>query len=104
MTHQINAVAVDEGTILIDGHTVTGIDEAAEVLALALQSDPNVILLIESTPTAHYRAIGMVIYASQRVGVPLGNIRWTTDDGDVISFGDLKARSNGQVRPETDVY
>lgn len=92
MTDQINAVAVDEETVPIDGRTVTGVDEAAEVLALALHRDPNFILLIESTPTAHYRAIGIVIYASQRVGVPVENIRWTTDDGDVVGFGDLNSR------------
>lgn len=92
MKNQINAVAIDEQTILVDGHPMVGIDEVADALALALDNDPDFILLIESRPTAHYKAIGTVIYASQRIGVPIENIRWTTDDGDVVSFGDLQSR------------
>ena len=94
MNNQISAVVVDEMTILIGGRTLVGMDEVADALASALQNDPNFILLIESRPTEYYKGIGTVIYASQRVGVPVENIRWTTDDGDVVSFGELKDRNS----------
>jgi Tfp pilus assembly pilus retraction ATPase PilT len=94
MNNQLSAVVVDETTISIDGRTLVGMDEVADALASALQNDPNFILLIESRPTEHYKGIGTVIYASQRAGVPVENLRWTTDDGDVMSFGELKDRDS----------
>jgi hypothetical protein len=51
-------------------------------------------LVIESTPTGHYRGIGTVIYASQRAGVSVENLRWTMDDGTAVSFEELKARNS----------
>ncbi|VXB29939.1 hypothetical protein [Massilia sp. 9I] len=92
MNRLISAVVVDDTTIVIDGRRLIGMDEVADALASALHSDPNFILLIESRPAEHYKGIGTVIYASQRVGVPVENLRWTTDDGDVVSFGELKDR------------
>jgi len=94
MTNQITAVVIDEKTILIDGRSLVGIESVSDALASALQSDPNFILLIEARPTAHYKGIGTVVYASQRVGVPVENLRWTTDDGDVVSFAELRDRTS----------
>jgi hypothetical protein len=93
MQNQIVAVVVDEETILLDGHMLIGKDELANAFKSALEGDPNFILLIGSKPTEHYKGIGTVIYASQRVGVPLENIRWTLDDGDVVTFDELRTRS-----------
>lgn len=94
MKKQITAVVVDDETILLEGRSLVGMDEVADALASALQSDPDFILLIEASPSAQYKGIGTVIYASQRVGVPVDNLRWTTDDGEVVSFGELKARNS----------
>ncbi len=94
MNHQITAVVLDEQTIEIDGRTLVGMDEVANALAAALQRDPNFILVIGSGPTEHYKGIGTVIYASQRVGVPVENLRWTMDDGEVVTFDELRARKS----------
>lgn len=93
MNNQITAAVLDDTTILLDGRKHVGMDEVANALASALESDPNFTLVIESTPSEHYRGIGTVIYASQRVGVPVENLRWTMDDGAVVSFEELKARN-----------
>ena len=94
MNNQITAVVVDDETISLDGRTLAGMDELANALGSALERDPNFILVIESTSTEHYKGIGTVIYASQRVGVPVGNLRLTMDDGEVLSFDELKARNS----------
>jgi hypothetical protein len=94
MNNQITAVVVDDHTILLDGRKHIGMDELANALGSALENDPNFTLVIESTPTEHYRGIGTVIYASQRAGVPVENLRWTMDDGAVVSFDELKARNS----------
>jgi hypothetical protein len=94
MNHQIRAVVVDDETILLDGQTLVGQDEVADALRSALERDPDFSLVIGSTPAEHYKGIGTVIYASQRVGVPVENLRWTKDDGEVVSFDELKARNS----------
>lgn len=63
---------------------------------MALERDPNFILMIGSKPTEHYKGIGTIIYASTRVGLPVENIRWTLDGNDVVTFEELKARSAAQ--------
>ena len=93
MNHQITAAVIDEQTIELDGHTLVGMDEVADALASALQRDPNLILVIASRPTEHYKGIGTVIYASQRAGMPVENLRLTTDEGEVVSLGELRARN-----------
>lgn len=93
MNNQITAVVVDDDTILLDGHKLVGMDEVASALESALESDPDFTLVIEPRSEGHYRGIGTVIYASQRVGVPVENLRWTTDDGALVSFDELKARN-----------
>jgi hypothetical protein len=93
MGNPIKAIIVDDETIVIDGRKLAEKDEIAEVLRQALQSDPNFILVIEPTKNGYYRGTGKVIYASQRVGVPVENLRYTTEDGEVISFDELRARN-----------
>lgn len=73
MNKQIKAVIIDPETILIDGRTLVGTDEVVEVLRSALQSDPNFTLVSGSIKIEYYKGTGTVIYASQRVGVPVGN-------------------------------
>lgn len=93
MDNQIKAVIVDDDTILIDGRKLVGQDALAEALRSALRSDPNFILVIEPTKNTHYKGTGKVIYASQRVGVPVENLRYTTEDGDVVTFEELRTRN-----------
>lgn len=93
MNNQILAVVVNDETILLDGRTLVGMDEIANALGSALENDPNFILVIGSEPTENYKGIGSIIYASQRVGVPVENLRWTMDNGDVLTFDELKARN-----------
>lgn len=93
MGNQIKAVIVDDETILIDGRTLLEQDEVADALSSALQHDPNLILVIEPTKNEYFKGIGKVIYASQRVGMPVANLRYTTEDGDVITFEELREKN-----------
>lgn len=96
MANRIVAIVVNDETILLDGSKLVGMDEVANALKAALEDDPSFILVIGSEPNEHYKGIGTIIYASQRVGVPVENLRWTMDNGDVITFDELKARSSTQ--------
>lgn len=69
------------------------ISEIVDGLRSAPESDPNFTLIIRSTSTGQYRGIGTLIYASQRVGVQIENLRWQMDDGEVMSFDELKAQN-----------
>ena len=93
MNHQITAVIVDDETILLDGRKLVGGNELGEALRSALQRDPNFVLVIGSRPTDHYKAIGTLIYSSQRAGVPVENLRFTTDEGEVVSLSELQAQN-----------
>jgi hypothetical protein len=93
MNNQIKAVIMDPETILIDGRKLVGTDEVADVLRSALQSDPNFTLVIEPVKNEYYKGTGTVIYASQRVGVPVENLRYTMEDGDVVTFDELRERN-----------
>lgn len=92
MRNQITAVIVDDDTITFDGNTLVGMDAVSDALRSALKSDPHLILVLEPAATEHYKGIGTVIYASQRVGIPVENLRWATTDGDVVTFDQLKTR------------
>jgi hypothetical protein len=89
----MKAVIIDPETISIDGRKLIGTDEVADVLRSALQSDPNFTLVIEPMKSEYYKGTGTVIYASQRVGVPVENLRYTTEDGDVVTFDELRERN-----------
>jgi hypothetical protein len=95
MGNHIKAVILDDETILLDGRKLIGQDELAEALGLALQGDPDFILVIEPAENDHYKGTGKVIYASQRVGVPVENLRYTMEGGEVVSFDELRARNSG---------
>lgn len=88
------ATVIDDETILLNGRMLTGMDEVANGLKSALELDPNLTLIIRPTAsTRHYKGIGTVIYASQRVGMPIENLRWQMEDGEVVTFDGLKARN-----------
>jgi len=93
MGNQIKAVIVDDETISIDGRTLLDRDALVDALGSALQRDPAVILVIAPQKNEYYKGIGQVIYASQHVGFPVENLRYTMEDGDVVSFDELRARS-----------
>ena len=92
MTNHIKAVIVDDDTILIDGKKLAGQDEVSDVLGSALRNDPDLILVIEPKAGC-YKGIGKVIYGSQRVGMPVENLRYTMEDGEVVTFDALRART-----------
>ena len=93
MNHQIKVIIVDDETVLIDGREIVERDEVAAALMSALKRDPNFILVIEPTKNSSYKGTGKVIYASQRVGVPVENLRYTMEHGDVVTFDELRART-----------
>jgi hypothetical protein len=62
--------------------------------ATGRDADPNFTLIIrQAASSGHYKGIGTVIYASQRVGVPVENLRWQMEDGEVVTFDESKARN-----------
>lgn len=94
MHSQIKALIVNDESILVDGRELAGIDEVANALKTALEQDPDLILVIEPAQDDDYKAIGTVIYASQRAGVPVENLRFTLADGDVVPLDELRARNS----------
>jgi hypothetical protein len=92
MDNPVKAVILDDETVVIDGRTLVGQEDIAEALRSALQRDPDFILVIEPMENAHYKGIGKVLYTSQRIGVPLGNVRYTTENGEVVTLDALRAR------------
>jgi hypothetical protein len=92
MGNQIKAVIVDDEMISIDGRTLLDQDALVDALRSALQRDPGVILVIAPQKDEYYKGIGKVIYASRHVGLPIENLRYTMENGDVVSFDELRAR------------
>ena len=92
MTNQIKAIIVDDDTISIDGRTLVEGAELAAALESAMQRDPGLVLIIEPRKPDDFKGIGKVIYASQAAGVPVGSLRFTMEDGEVLTFGELRAR------------
>jgi len=93
MDNHIKAVIPDNETILIDDRKLVEIEELAEVLKSALQKDPNLVLVIAPMRSDYYKGIGKVLYASHRVGVPLENLRYAMENGEVVTFDELRART-----------
>ena len=93
MNNQITAVILDDETISIDGQVLADNAALIDALRSALQRDPDVIVVIEATTSGYYKGIGKVMYGSQRVGVPVENLRYTTEDGHVVTFDELRARA-----------
>jgi len=93
MDNQIKAVVLDNETILIDDRKLVENEALAEALKSALQEDPNFILVIAPMRSEYYKGIGKVLYTSQRVGVPIENLRYAMENGDVVTFDALRART-----------
>lgn len=93
MSNQIRVVILDDETISIDGRRLLERAELEDAFRSAVQEDPDVILVIEPLKNAYYKGIGRAIYASQFVGVPVENLRYTMEDGEVLTFAELRARS-----------
>lgn len=93
MVNHIQAVVLDDETISIDGRTLPDRDALVDALRSALQRDPGVILVIAPQKNEYYKGIGKVIYASQYVGFPVENLRYTMEGGEVVNFDELRARS-----------
>ena len=92
MGNQIKAVIADDETISIDGHILLDRDALVDALGSALQRDPDVILVLAPQKTEYFKGIGKVIYASRYAGFPVENLRYTMEDGAVVSFDELRAR------------
>jgi len=93
MDNQIKAVIPDDESILIEGRKLVEQEEIVDVLTAALQRDRNFILVIEPMVNAHYKGIGKLLYTSQRIGMPLENLRYTMENGEVVTFDELRART-----------
>jgi hypothetical protein len=92
MENQLNVLIVDDETISIAGQALVERADIVDALRTAVQGDPGVILVIEPKQNGYYKGIGKVIYASQHAGVPVENLRYTTEDGEVLTFDELRAR------------
>jgi len=92
MAKQIKAVVADDDTIYLEGLELVERGALVDALKAAVQSDPDLILVIEPQQPESYKGIGKVIYASQFAGVPVGGLRFTMQDGEVVSFAELQAR------------
>ena len=93
MDNQIRAVILDNETILIDERKLVGNEALAEALKSALQRDPDFILVIAPLRSDYYKGIGKVLYTSHRVGVLLENLRYAMENGEVVTFDELRART-----------
>jgi biopolymer transport protein ExbD len=78
MDDQLRVRVADNETICIDGRLLTGNAELVDALSSALQQNPNVALVIEPVTAEHYAGVAKVIYASQRAGIPVANLRYPT--------------------------
>ncbi len=93
MDNHIKAVIPDDESILIEGRKLVEQEDLVDVLKAALQRDPHFILVIEPMVNAHYKGIGTLLYTCQRIGVPLENLRYTMENGDVVTLDALRART-----------
>lgn len=92
MHNQITAVILADETVSINGQVLADNAALIDALTSALRRDPHVIEVIEAATSGYYRAIGKVMYGSQRVGVPLENLRYTSEHGHVLTFDEVRAR------------
>ena len=92
MAKQIKAVVANDDTIYLEGLELVERGALVDALKAAVQSDPDLILVIEPQQPESYKGIGKVIYASQFAGVPIESLRFTMQDSEVVSFAELQAR------------
>ncbi|MVW62392.1 hypothetical protein GPY61_20895 [Massilia sp. NEAU-DD11] len=78
MDDSLHVRVTDDETISIDGRVMAGNAELVDALRSALRDNPNVALVIEPVKPEHYAGVAKVIYASQRAGVPVENLRYAT--------------------------
>jgi hypothetical protein len=78
MDDRLQVRIADDATICIDGRTVIGNAALVDAFRSALRDNPNVMLVIEPVKAEHYTGVAKVIYASQRAGIPVENLRYPT--------------------------
>ena len=78
MDDSLHVRVTDDETISIDGRVMAGNAELVDALRSALRDNPNVALVIEPVKPEYYTGVAKVIYASQRAGVPVENLRYAT--------------------------
>ena len=83
MDDRLQVRIADNETICIDGRLLTGNAELVDALRSALQHNPNVALVIEPVKAEYYAGVAKVIYASQRAGVPVENLRYATGNAPI---------------------
>ncbi len=93
MDNHIKAVIPDDESILIEGRKLVEQGDIVDALKAALQRDPHFILVIEPMVNAHYKGIGKLLYTCQRIGVQLENLRYTMENGEVVTLDELRART-----------
>ena len=81
MDHQLRVLVTDNETISMDGHALAGNAELVDALTSAVRRNPNVTLVIEPVKAEYYAGVAKVIYASQRAGVPVENLRYANETG-----------------------
>jgi hypothetical protein len=69
--------------------------EVSIFLTRILADDPDVILVIEPSSHSFYKGIGKVIYASQSAGVPVENLKYKLEHGEIVTFDELRSRQGG---------
>jgi len=69
--------------------------EVSDFLTRVLADSPDIILIIEPSDHSFYKGIGKVIYASQSAGVPVENLRYKLETGEIVTFDELEARQSG---------
>jgi hypothetical protein len=92
MGTQLNAVVIDDDTIFIEGRILSEQSALVDLFRSAVASDPGLLLVVSPRTDEHFKGIGKVIYASQRAGVPVANLRYRSEDGKVLTFDQLRAR------------
>lgn len=78
MDDQLRIRIADDETISIDGRNVVGSAELVDAFRSAVRHNPNVTLVIDPVKAEYYAGVAKVISASQRAGVPVENLRYTT--------------------------
>jgi biopolymer transport protein ExbD len=78
MDDRLRVRVADDETIYIDGRMLVGKAELVDAFRSALRQNPNVTLVIEPVKAEYYAGVAKVIYASQRAGVRVENLRYAT--------------------------
>jgi hypothetical protein len=78
MDDRLRVCVADDETIYIDGRMLAGKAELIDAFRSALRHNPNVTLVIEPVKAEYYAGVAKVIYASQRAGIRVENLRYAT--------------------------